>query len=217
MVFKTIIGATCACLTVLSIGANAAVITLGDLTTNDDGSTNIITDSRNNVEYLRLDVLADLTYAQTMDALATQDGGGWHIATLDEAVNFTKALLSGASDCNQSSQVGVVCGTASGWTTGILGDDFTTGSGSADAAWFLNGSGSDDVDYVSIGSSGYTKLISYGDILGTDQYAAGGTYAPNTISWLLVRPSEVPVPAAIWLFGSGLIGLIGVARRKGRI
>lgn len=27
-------------------------------------------------------------------------------------------------------------------------------------------------------------------------------------------PSAVPVPAAVWLFGSGLIGLIGVARRK---
>lgn len=26
--------------------------------------------------------------------------------------------------------------------------------------------------------------------------------------------SQVPIPAAIWLFGSGLIGLIGVARRK---
>jgi hypothetical protein len=26
-------------------------------------------------------------------------------------------------------------------------------------------------------------------------------------------PSEVPVPAAVWLFGSGLVGLAGVARR----
>jgi hypothetical protein len=25
---------------------------------------------------------------------------------------------------------------------------------------------------------------------------------------------EIPVPAAVWLFGSGLIGLVGVARRK---
>ena len=24
----------------------------------------------------------------------------------------------------------------------------------------------------------------------------------------------VPVPAAVWLFGSGLIGLVGIARRK---
>ena len=27
-------------------------------------------------------------------------------------------------------------------------------------------------------------------------------------------PSAVPVPAAVWLFGSGLLGLIGVARRN---
>jgi len=28
------------------------------------------------------------------------------------------------------------------------------------------------------------------------------------------HPSPVPVPAAVWLFGSGLVGLIGFARRK---
>jgi hypothetical protein len=27
-------------------------------------------------------------------------------------------------------------------------------------------------------------------------------------------PSEIPVPAAVWLFGSGLLGLVGVAKRK---
>lgn len=27
-------------------------------------------------------------------------------------------------------------------------------------------------------------------------------------------PSAVPVPAAVWLFGSGLLGLVGIARRK---
>jgi hypothetical protein len=26
--------------------------------------------------------------------------------------------------------------------------------------------------------------------------------------------SAVPVPATVWLFGSGLIGLLGIARRK---
>jgi hypothetical protein len=26
--------------------------------------------------------------------------------------------------------------------------------------------------------------------------------------------SEVPLPATLWLFGSGLLGLIGIARRK---
>jgi len=30
----------------------------------------------------------------------------------------------------------------------------------------------------------------------------------------LVRVSEVPIPPSVWLFGSGLIGLVGFARRK---
>ena len=31
----------------------------------------------------------------------------------------------------------------------------------------------------------------------------------------LVRVDAVPVPAAVWLFGSGLLGLVAVARRRG--
>ena len=30
----------------------------------------------------------------------------------------------------------------------------------------------------------------------------------------VVPPAEVPVPASVWLFGSGLLGLVGIARRK---
>ena len=30
----------------------------------------------------------------------------------------------------------------------------------------------------------------------------------------VVNAAPVPAPAALWLFGSGLLGLIGVARRK---
>ena len=32
--------------------------------------------------------------------------------------------------------------------------------------------------------------------------------------WTSMEVSAVPVPAAVWLFGSGLIGLVGFARRK---
>ena len=34
----------------------------------------------------------------------------------------------------------------------------------------------------------------------------------NQSDWYISAP--IPVPAAVWLFGSGLIGLVGVARRK---
>ena len=31
---------------------------------------------------------------------------------------------------------------------------------------------------------------------------------------LIITPSAIPIPAAVWLFSSGLIGLVGIARRK---
>ncbi len=45
---------------------------------------------------------------------------------------------------------------------------------------------------------------------------SGGTAATYnaTISGVANAPSAVPVPAAVWLFGSGLMGLVGVARRR---
>jgi hypothetical protein len=46
---------------------------------------------------------------------------------------------------------------------------------------------------------------------------AGYTIAPNCDfdpSGNLCAPPPIPVPAAVWLFGSGLLGLVGVARRK---
>ena len=39
-------------------------------------------------------------------------------------------------------------------------------------------------------------------------------YFDNGGNLLQVDVQVIPVPAAVWLFGSGLIGLIGVARRK---
>lgn len=40
----------------------------------------------------------------------------------------------------------------------------------------------------------------------------------NSASWGLIDNSlsAVPLPASAWLFGSGLIGLVGVARKRGR-
>jgi len=45
------------------------------------------------------------------------------------------------------------------------------------------------------------------------------TLASGEIAWIekkfsVTVPMVVPVPAAVWLFGSGLLGLIGIARRK---
>lgn len=43
----------------------------------------------------------------------------------------------------------------------------------------------------------------------------GGAYGDLLGEWRAnVTISPVPVPAAVWLFGSGLLGLAGIARRK---
>jgi len=49
-----------------------------------------------------------------------------------------------------------------------------------------------------------------------DTFATVPTDYTNTEagSYLVRQLSPVPVPAAVWLFGSGLIGLVGLARRK---
>ena len=47
-------------------------------------------------------------------------------------------------------------------------------------------------------------------ILLSFDLSAGDTVTFNT----RFEVTPVPVPAAIWLFGSGLLGLVGVARRR---
>lgn len=47
----------------------------------------------------------------------------------------------------------------------------------------------------------------------TQGFTISGIDVQQVNAWQL-RAAVVPVPAAVWLFGSGLLGMIGVARRK---
>jgi hypothetical protein len=57
------------------------------------------------------------------------------------------------------------------------------------------------------GNAGTGQVQSY--ILGSASLAANGTLTFKGNS-----TSPVPLPAAVWLFGSGLMGLVGVSRRR---
>lgn len=50
--------------------------------------------------------------------------------------------------------------------------------------------------------------------LGINPWASGGSLINPSYASSQVDVSAVPVPAAVWLFGSGLIGLFGFAKRK---
>ena len=194
----------------------AATVTHGSLTSDD--TTHVIQDSLNNYEWLRLNVLAPLTYQQTLDVLDIQDGGGWIIAGYDLANLFVDALLSTAgSACTLT--VGS-CGNVADWVDGDFGANF---NGDWDYAWYLTDTG--NAGFFAIGDAGDVALRTPGNVLdnmtASDSFSSIGSQ-PD-IPWLVYRElaapavfasSAVPVPAAIWLFGSGLLGLVAVARRR---
>ena len=191
-------------LLVLSATVSATTVTHGNLTSDD--TTNFIKDTVTGREYLRFDTL-NLSYADTLTAVGA--GGtydGWSIATAGIADDFYSAIHGiPAIDCNG------LCGRIGGWAEGDFGsrdnNSDKTLLNNSDGFWYL----SDVAQYA-----GYGHIYSAGIVRDYFKlYRLDKTDDFTTVDYLVYRDvSPVPVPAAAWLFGSGLIGLIGVARRK---
>jgi len=68
------------------------------------------------------------------------------------------------------------------------------------------------------GGGAFSANLSYigGSMMGsfTGGDLVGNFSATGTVIATVAEVQAVPVPAAVWLFGSGLIGLVGIARRK---
>lgn len=77
-----------------------------------------------------------------------------------------------------------------------------SGEGQADGGWamFLITAIVSEGDFV-------TKLEGTSGTGISHAFTVGGTPVDDT-------PGIVPIPAAVWLFGSGMVGLIGLSRRK---
>jgi peptidyl-prolyl cis-trans isomerase A (cyclophilin A) len=103
---------------------------------------------------------------------------------------------------------------------------------SATSGWFFNlADNSTNLDFQNGGFTVFGKVIGNGmdvvdAIAALPVYNAGGAftdlpligYTGGSITGanlvMVTNVSAVPVPAAVWLFGSGLLGLVGVARKK---
>lgn len=117
-----------------------------------------------------------------------------------------------------------------GWDTAALG----VADGRSTIVGFRRNGGSGGEQQATIwDANGNMRLLQdvlttdYGlDLTGwtlaraTDISADGRTIVGNGINplgfqeaWLVQLPTAVPVPASVWLFGSGLLGLIGAGRR----
>lgn len=77
--------------------------------------------------------------------------------------------------------------------------------------WFaFNYVGIDSLSFTSFGGTNAGLIGADGS--GGTVIGDGTQFAMDNFTFTQAAP--VPVPAAAWLFGSGLVGLIGVARRK---
>ncbi|MBD9357998.1 hypothetical protein [Methylomonas albis] len=76
---------------------------------------------------------------------------------------------------------------------------------SVDGSGLLHLSG--DLTWGTSVDGNYVGVMTYGDFFASSD--------PHHIfGHLELNPSAVPVPAAVWFFGSGLLGLLGMNRRK---
>ena len=117
------------------------------------------------------------------------------------------------------------------WEAFNVTDFLAGGDGSVEFVPYFNGVESPGVDGEGIPVGLYNEEflnVYYGCLIGdcattVDEtgplsimfnVADGKVYGFGAEGSTWVGTSVVPVPAAVWLFGSGLIGLVGVARRK---
>ena len=206
-----LLGAVCGCLAIFSFDASATIISTDWRFAGD----NLITqDTDSGLEWLDLTVTDGLSYYDVVELM--DDGGslqGWRYATRGEVGSFWDAFggdsnyYSGLSTQNNglfeamAPFVGdlycevTVCTPGDGYSLWITGDreihNYTN------VNWWSYSRNStpteDNFSFKTMGS------------------ASTGTYAGRA----LVRDiSPLPIPPAVWLFGSGLLGLIGIARRK---
>jgi len=130
--------------------------------------------------------------------------------------------------------------TVAGYSLGIFDVDDFDGS-QANPLMLNTGAGADTINIVAAGSNfSATSTVTnssttlYNDsqfvIALTDntdwfepvswyELASGSnlydiTFSNGSVLSIDATPTVVPIPAAVWLFGSGLIGLLGFARRK---
>ncbi len=71
---------------------------------------------------------------------------------------------------------------------------------------------------VSESVNGNGELLLSGNLKWTGLWAGlTGANTSAVVGTFNLAPAAVPVPAAVWMFGTGLLGLLGVARKKSAI
>jgi hypothetical protein len=233
VIFKTIISA---CLVIISVNVSAALISVDWKTPGD----NLITrDTNSGLEWLDLTVTVERSANDIRSQiLAGGEFEGWRFANAGNVETFFNAFggfnvdpTTGASAYDGWSTINnglfdmvapmwgdlrclqIGCAEGEGQSHflieegGLIIDNgdgniiFTTG-------WNVAGVIG---DIVTDSRQGFQDLV---DIEWLNPWPDYNETNPTVGSALIRNISSVPLPTALWLFGSGLLGLIGISRRK---
>ena len=195
MIIKSIIGTTCTCLAVVSFNTSAALIErLGGLAYYDDvsGLTWLTDANAAKTSGYDADGLMNWTDANNWAAGLNISGvSGWRLASSDTCYEY---------NCT-GSEMGNLFYNVLGNTTSLT----NTGP-------FSN---------IRLGNywtaTEYAPDTNYAEVIhlyNGRQSIAGKISGYSSWAVHTGDVSAVPVPAAVWLFCSGLFGLIGIAKRK---
>ena len=143
--------------------------------------------------------------------------GGGPIGSSSPPQSWTWNFDAGAVDIENTATFYVSVWTAHDVTFSDTGSSYgpAGGYGSVNMLWdwstYTNIPITSDWDVTATGNSpGSTAVVSVNWVDITPESPAFPGFSPNFTGSL----QKVPVPPAVWLLGSGLIGLIGFARRK---
>jgi hypothetical protein len=219
----------------MPVTANAELLSYGGYT--HDTTTDIVTG--NGLEWLQWDRTIGQSIVSIQSQLDTLEGGGWSVASnvqmaqllnsfdfgivFDTEENSSQAVSTGYTypDSLMESDEMFIAMFGDTWqSSGIEPCGYSINCLSYAAAIFghdLDADGyynlvaiADDYQEYYTGDLTDGRVDLTDDFLGLTSTSVSGSYGVA-----LVREAPtVPVPAAVWLFGSGLLGLIGVARRK---
>jgi len=219
---------------VVSTSTNAATISLGNLTR--DTSSDIVSDN-NGYEWMMWNYDEKLTHSQLLSEFENVNSKfyGWNIADSSQFTAFLDNAGFTGSDLSNPAcgdlDTSTVCNLSS---TSVMGDEIKLWELMFNYEKILSSSHQYNRVFFTSPTKVYNNLtqdypvgefqLGWGapewigyenrEISQTDVYTMNdiGNVA---IRYALVREvSAVPIPAAVWLFGSGLIGLAGLARRK---
>ncbi len=191
----------------------------------------------NTSQTLSYDLSADTNFANFMNnsGVVYAIAGGDDSFQVAETYGFVITSSSGIDSVRQGAQTtSMIAGVVASIDNMALNSNADAGDMTNFAANLSSYSIPGDTGYFGVGTwsvnAGGKPFVTIGNIDSSIPFYFAGIaadYATGVVTelpnvWTLTSagqltyaaPSAVPVPAAVWLFGSGLLGLVSVARRR---